>query len=147
MPGFGATMLGDLDSGLGVAVAVNATDERDLTEDVAAAILDLQRDRAEPRVADPLAVAEAAELRGRLHRRRRQVPIAAEGDRLLLDGQPLEPRGSDRFLADRADLSALPARLPARGGPGRRAPCTAETSTGARGARPNVPAPPPEWSA
>ncbi len=30
MPGFGTTMLGDLDSGLGVAVGVNARDEQDL---------------------------------------------------------------------------------------------------------------------
>ena len=69
MPGFGATMLGDLDSGLGVAVAVNATDERDLTEEVAAAILDLQRDRVEPRVLDPLSVPRQAITRGPIQAR------------------------------------------------------------------------------
>ena len=102
MPGFGATMLGDLDSGLGVAVAVNATDEHDLTEEVAAAILDLQRDRAAPRVTDPLAVAEAGgATRGPTPATQAGLPTA-EGDRSSSTEKPLEPRGGDRFLADRA---------------------------------------------
>jgi hypothetical protein len=33
------------------------------------------------------------------------LTITAEGDRLLLDDHPLEPRGNDRFLADRPDLA------------------------------------------
>ncbi len=105
MPGFGATMLGDLDSGLGVAVAVNATDERDLTEEVAAAILNLYRDGAQPSVADPLAVENASDFAGVYTGDAGRLTVTAEGDRLVLDGQPLEPRGNDRFFADRPDLA------------------------------------------
>jgi D-alanyl-D-alanine carboxypeptidase len=104
MPGFGATMLGDLDSGLGVAVAVNATDERDLTEDVAEAILGLYRDEALPSVRDPLAVERAHDYAGMYAGEPGHLDIKAEGDRLFLDGEPLEPRGTDRFLAQRSDL-------------------------------------------
>jgi D-alanyl-D-alanine carboxypeptidase len=106
MPGFGATMLGDLDSGLGVAVAVNAPDERaDRTEDVAAAILGLYRDGVQPSVVDPLTVEGAADLAGVYAGPAGTLTITAEGDRLLLDDHPLEPRGNDRFLADRPDLA------------------------------------------
>jgi CubicO group peptidase (beta-lactamase class C family) len=105
MPGFGATMLGDLDSGLGVAVTVNATDERDLTAEVAAAILGLYRDGVQPSVVDPLTVEGAADLAGVYAGPAGTLTITAEGDRLLLDDHPLEPRGNDRFLADRPDLA------------------------------------------
>lgn len=43
MPGFAATMLGDLDSGLAAVALLNGTDEYDVTEDVAGYALDLQR--------------------------------------------------------------------------------------------------------
>ncbi len=105
MPGFGATMLGDLDSGLGVAVAVNATDERDQTEEVAAAILNLYRDGTQPAVTDPLAVEDAADFAGVYAGDAGRLTVTAENDRLFLDGRPLEPRGNDRFFADRRDLS------------------------------------------
>lgn len=106
MPGFGATMLGDLDSGLGVAVGVNATDERDLTEEIAVAILDLYRDgTAPPLIPDPLAVGNAADYKGVYDGDEGRLSLRADGDRLLLDQVPLEPRGVDRFFADRADLA------------------------------------------
>jgi len=105
MPGFGSTMLGDLDSGLGVAVAVNSVDERDLTEEVAEAVLDLYRDAVPPPVPDPLAVEGAVDYDGLYASDAGRLVVSAEGDRLLLDGEPLERRGTDRFLADRPDLS------------------------------------------
>ena len=147
MPGFGATMLGDLDSGLGVAVAVNATDERDLTEEVAAAILDLQRNRAEPSVEDPLSVAQAAEYAGAYTREGRRLVLTAEGDRLLLDGQPLEPRGSDRFLADRADLWHFLLGFRREEGQVVEALHGGDVYRREGAAEVLVPAPPPEWSA
>ena len=106
MPGFGATMLGDLDSGLGVAVAVNATDEQDLTEEIA---------QAHPRRSSGTERRRGPSTRWRWRTRpttracTRATPaslvVVVEGDRLLLDGAPLEPRGTDRFFADRPDLS------------------------------------------
>jgi hypothetical protein len=105
MPGFGTTMLGDLDSGLGVAVGVNATDEQDLTEGVAEAILDLYRDSVAPRVRDPLAVEEASDYAGVYVGEAGRLAVSAEGHHLFLDGEPLEPRRADRFLADRPGLS------------------------------------------
>ncbi len=105
MPGFGTTMLGDLDSGLGVAVGVNATDEQDLTEGVAEAILDLYRDAIHPRVRDPLVVEEAADYAGVYVGDTGRLEVDAKGDHLFLDGEPLEPRRGDRFLAGRPDLS------------------------------------------
>jgi len=104
MPGFGTTMLGDPDSGLGVAVGVNATDERDLTEVVAEAILRLYRDGARPSVTDPLAVEDATDYEGVYVGEAGRFAVTADDDRLLLDGEPLEPRGTDRFFADRPDL-------------------------------------------
>ena len=105
MPGFGATMLGDLEAGLGVAVAVNATDERDATQEVARAILDLYRDGTQPTVADPLTVEGAADFAGVYTGAAGRLAVTAEDDRLFLDGRPLEPRGNERFLADRPDLA------------------------------------------
>jgi D-alanyl-D-alanine carboxypeptidase len=105
MPGFGATMLGDLEAGLGVAVAVNAADERYATQDVARAVLDLYRDGIQPTIADPLRVEGAAEFVGIYTGAAGRLAITAEDDRLFLDGKPLEPRGNDRFLADRPDLA------------------------------------------
>jgi CubicO group peptidase (beta-lactamase class C family) len=64
MPGFGATMLGDLDSGIGVAVAVNSYDEQDFTERIADALLELYRGGALPAIPDPLAVEDAADYAG-----------------------------------------------------------------------------------
>ncbi len=105
MPGFGTTMLGDLESGLGVAVGVNAIDEQDLTEGIAEAILDLYRDAVPPRVRDPLSVEDAADYAGVYVGEAGRFAVSAEGDHLLLDGEPLEPRRRDRFLAERPDLS------------------------------------------
>jgi D-alanyl-D-alanine carboxypeptidase len=104
MPGFGTTMLGDLDSGLGVAVGVNAPDERDLTEVVAEAILRLYRDGVPPSVPDPLAVENATDYVGVYVGEAGRLAVSAKDDRLLVDGEPLEPRGTDRFFADRPDL-------------------------------------------
>lgn len=105
MPGSGATMLGDLDSGLAVAVAVNSTDERDLTEGIAEEVLALFRDGTAPRAPDPLAVEDAADYAGVYESDASRLAVTLDGDWLLLDGQALEPRGPDRFFADRPDLS------------------------------------------
>ena len=105
MPGFGTTMLGDLDSGLGVAVGVNATDEQDLTEGIAGAILGHFRDGALPPVPDPLAVDAAVDYAGVYAGEAGRLELRADGDRLLLDGAPLELRRGERFLADRPDLA------------------------------------------
>jgi CubicO group peptidase (beta-lactamase class C family) len=43
MPGFGSTMLGDFDAGLGVAVLLNGPDEHDVTAAVASYALELHR--------------------------------------------------------------------------------------------------------
>jgi hypothetical protein len=105
MPGFGTTMLGDLDSGLGVAVGVNATDEQDLTEGTAEAILGHFRDGALPPMPDPLTVEAAGDYAGVYAGDAGRLELRADGDRLLLDGAPLELRRGERFLADRPDLA------------------------------------------
>jgi D-alanyl-D-alanine carboxypeptidase len=147
MPGFGTTMLGDLDSGLGVAVAVNATDEQDLTEGVAEAILELYRDGALPPVPDPLAVDSAADYAGVYTGAAGRLRVSAEGNHLFLDGDPLEPRRSDRFLADRPDLSLYFLRFRREG---RRVVAVVHGGDVYRqeGVRADVaPAPPDEWHA
>jgi D-alanyl-D-alanine carboxypeptidase len=107
MPGFRATILGDLGAGIGVAVAANA--ESDLVGSVAEATLELFRDGAIPPVADPLAVEDASDYEGMYTGRAGRLELVAEGDRLFLAGEPkvpLEPRGAPgRFLADRPDLA------------------------------------------
>ncbi len=105
MPGFGATMLGDLDAGLGVTVAVNGIDEADVSEVVAEAILGLYRDGARPSVVDPLAVEDAGDFAGIYIGEAGRLVVTAEGDRLLLGGAPMEPRGGERFFGGRPDLA------------------------------------------
>lgn len=108
MPGFGATMLGDLDTGLGVVAAVNATDDRDLTEAVAEAILGLYRDGAAPSIPDPFAVEDAADYEGLYEGPAGRLDIRAERDRLVLAGDEpvtLEPHRRDRFLAGLPELA------------------------------------------
>jgi CubicO group peptidase (beta-lactamase class C family) len=53
MPGFGSTMLGDLDSGLAAAVLLNGPDEHDVTDAVATYALDLARGADLPPPGDP----------------------------------------------------------------------------------------------
>ena len=48
MPGFGSTMLGDFDAGLGVAVLLNGPDEHDVTAAVASYALELHRGGPNP---------------------------------------------------------------------------------------------------
>jgi CubicO group peptidase (beta-lactamase class C family) len=48
MPGFGSTMLGDFDAGLGVAVLLNGPDEHDVTAAVASYALELYREGPTP---------------------------------------------------------------------------------------------------
>ena len=116
MPGFGSTMLGDLDSGLGVVVGVNATDEQDLTEGVAEAILALYRDGISPRVRDPLAVEDAADYAGVYLGEAGRLGIEVKGGHLFLDGEPLTVRRGNRFLAGRPDLSLYFLRFRREGG-------------------------------
>jgi CubicO group peptidase (beta-lactamase class C family) len=147
MPGFGATMLGDLDSGLGVAVGVNAYDEQDLTEGVAEAILDLYRDAVAPRVRDPLAVEDAADYAGVYVGEAGRLAVSAEGDHLLLDGEPLEPRRTDRFLAARPDLSLYVLRFRREDGRVVEAVYGGDVYRREGSAPASAPAPPSEWSA
>jgi CubicO group peptidase (beta-lactamase class C family) len=147
MPGFGTTMLGDLDSGLGVAVGVNATDEQDLTEGVAEAILDLYRDAVAPRVRDPLAVEDAADYAGVYVGEAGRLAVSAEGGHLLLDGEPLEPRRSDRFLAARPDLSLYFLRFRREDGRVVEAVHGGDVYRREDSAPASGPAHPPEWNA
>lgn len=150
MPGFGATMLGDLGAGLGVAVGVNATDELDLTEDVAEAILDLYRDGTAPAVADPLAVEDAADYEGEYAGARGRLVFHADGDRLVLGGDeptPLEPRRSDRFLADRPDLALFLLRFRREGGRVVEAVHGGDVYRREEAPSPPAPAAPAEWAA
>jgi CubicO group peptidase (beta-lactamase class C family) len=150
MPGFGATMLGDLSSGLGVAVAVNAVDEHDLTEQVAEGILSLFRDDIRPAVIDPLATGDAVELAGLYVGDAGRLELVAEGGRLLLDGREritLEPRGAGRFYTDRAGLSLFHLDFRRENGSVVEAVHGADVyrRDGVAGAP--APAPPPEWNA
>ncbi len=58
-----------------------------------------------PRVRDPLAVAEASDYAGVYVGEAGRLVVSAEGHHLFVDGEPLEPRRTDRFLADRPGLS------------------------------------------
>ena len=113
MPGYQALMAGDLEAGLGVAVAVNTGESGPALESVAAAALDLFREgKAPPAVPDPFSVGSAADFAGVYVGDAGRLELAAEGDRLLLGGRaaraarerPLPRRGSA--------LRALPARAP-----------------------------------
>jgi CubicO group peptidase (beta-lactamase class C family) len=107
MPGFCATIHGDLEAGIGVAAAANA--ESDALAGVAEAVLALFRDGTRPPpVPDPLNVEDAADYEGLYEGGAGRLELVAEGDRLLLAGEPtvpLEPRGDDRFLVDRAEFA------------------------------------------
>jgi D-alanyl-D-alanine carboxypeptidase len=102
MPGFGATILGDLDAGLGLALAVNAIDEQDVTAAIAEAVLALYRDGTSPSVPDPLAVEEAGGYEGTYAGEAGRLHVRADGDRLFLGETALEPRGRDLFLGETA---------------------------------------------
>jgi D-alanyl-D-alanine carboxypeptidase len=105
MVGYGSTMLGDIDAGLGVVVLVNGPDEGNLTWQLATAALALYRDdQSVPPLPDLLAVPDADDYAGAYSNPTGRFELEAHGDRLLLDGVPLEPRGPDRFYADRPDL-------------------------------------------
>jgi D-alanyl-D-alanine carboxypeptidase len=105
MPGFRAWIVGDPDAGLGVAVATNTAEPTMALDQLAAVALELFRDgAAPPAVPHPLAVENAADYAGTYEGQAGRLELVAEGDRLLLDRAPLEPRRADGFLADRADL-------------------------------------------
>jgi D-alanyl-D-alanine carboxypeptidase len=114
MPGFGSTMLGDLEAGLGVVVLVNSTDEGSLTEEVAEAVLDLYRGTtaAPPAVADPIVVENAEDYAGTYSSAERRLVLVSEGARLVLEHAaarvPLERRRGDRFLVDHPDFALFP---------------------------------------
>jgi D-alanyl-D-alanine carboxypeptidase len=150
MPGFGATILGDLDAGLGVAVAANA--DTDVIGSIAEAILELFRDgKSPPPVPDPLTVEDPSAYEGVYSGDAGRLELVARGDRLLLAGKPevpLEPRGDPgRFLVDRPDLARFLLELHREDG------VVVEAVHGGdvyrREGVPAVtpPAAPPEWSA
>jgi D-alanyl-D-alanine carboxypeptidase len=150
MPGFGATMLGDLSSGLGVAVAVNALDEHDLTEELAEAILGLHRDGLEPPPVDPLTTGDAADYAGRYVGDGGSLELVAEGHRLMLAGAervPLEPRGPGRFYTEHAGLALF--HLDFRREDGRVVEAVHGGDVYRRNGAAGAPAaaPPPEWHA
>jgi D-alanyl-D-alanine carboxypeptidase len=115
MPGFGSTLLADVEAGLAAVVLVNGPDEGDLTELVAVYALDALRAAAagarlpEPPVYDPLRVESAAEYAGRYEGPGGGLTVEAEGDRLMLERGaerlPIEPRAADRFFVPHDDLS------------------------------------------
>lgn len=148
MVGYGSTMLGDLDAGLGVTVLVNGPDEGYLTWKMATATLALYRDdQSVPPLPDLLAVPNADEYAGDYSNGNDRWEIEAHSDRLLLDGVPLEPRGPDRFYADRSDLELFLLSF------GREDGAVVEVAHGAdvygrEGGRRAMPAnPPTEWAA
>jgi D-alanyl-D-alanine carboxypeptidase len=103
MPGYQALMAADPEAGMGVTLATNTGEESPVLEAVAAAALDFFREGiAPPDVPDPLAVEHAAEYEGVYGG---TLELTAHGDRLLLAGEPLEPRGADRFLVPDPRLS------------------------------------------
>jgi D-alanyl-D-alanine carboxypeptidase len=150
MPGFGATILGDLDAGLGVAVAANA--ESDVTGSIAEASLELFRDGTSPSsVADPLTVEHASAYEGVYSGGAGRLELVAAGDRLLLVGEPdvaLEPRGgAGRFLVDRPDLALFLLELRRENGRVVEAVHGGDVYRHEGAARVATPAAPPEWSA
>ncbi len=152
MPGFGSTMLGDLEAGVGVVVLVNSTVEGSLTEEVAEVALDLYRGAAAPpAVRDPLEVENAEDYAGTYSSGERRLVLAADGVQLVLEHGgarvPLERRRGDRFLVEHAELALVPLAFEREGD------MVVAASHGSdvyarEGAR-TLPAdsPPPEWSA
>ena len=109
MPGFGSAMDADSDAGMGAVVLVNGPDEGNLTEQVAHTAVDLYRgSRSGLELPDPLAVEKAEDFAGR-YSGARDLTLAAEGGRLVLEHAetrvPLEPRGDGRFLVDHPDFA------------------------------------------
>jgi hypothetical protein len=153
MPGFGSTMVGDLDAGLGVVALVNSTDEGSLTEEVAEAALDLYRGAAAapPAVPDPLAIDNAGDYAGTYSSADGRLVLAAEGERLVLERAgarvSLERRRGDRFLVDHPDFALFPLAFE-RDGEMVVAAIHGSDVYAREGAR-TLPAcsPPPEWSA
>jgi D-alanyl-D-alanine carboxypeptidase len=150
MPGFGATILGDLHAGLGVAVAANA--ESDVIERIADAALQLFQDgRGPPPVLDPLTVEDASAYEGVFTGDAGRLELVAEGDRLYLAGEPrmpLEPRGDPgRFLVDHPDFALFLLELRREDGRVVEAVHGGDVyrREGAPAAAP--PAAPPQWSA
>jgi CubicO group peptidase (beta-lactamase class C family) len=151
MPGFGSTMLGDLNAGLGVAVLVNGTDEGDLTHEVAAAALALHRDGASPPPpADPLVSERASEYEGTFVADDRRLALRADGERLLLasaDRVVLEPRGEDRFFVDHLDFARFLLRFRRQDGSVVQATHGSTVYTREGSAERLDPKPPREWLA
>jgi D-alanyl-D-alanine carboxypeptidase len=115
MPGFVATMVGDLDAGLGAVVLLNGPDEAEIVNRVADHALDVfragQDDRPQPAPpsVDPCAVENAGDYAGRWESERGELVLEASEGRLelCLDGVrvPLESRREDAFLVPHADFA------------------------------------------
>lgn len=114
MPGFGSSLLADLEAGLAAVVFLNGGDEGNLTQLVAVYALDVFRAAAEgaelpaPPVYDPLRVDSPDEYAGRYDGPGGGFELEAEADRLILarggDRVALEPRTADRFFVPHDDF-------------------------------------------
>jgi D-alanyl-D-alanine carboxypeptidase len=115
MPGFVATMVGDLDAGIGAAVLLNGPDEAGVVNRVADYALDVfraeqeKRPPPEPPSVDPCAVSCADAYAGRWASERGDLVLEASEGRLeLCRGGvrvPLEPRREDAFLVPHPDFA------------------------------------------
>lgn len=115
MPGFVATMVGDLDAGLGAVVLLNGPDEAGIVNRVADYALDVfraeQDDRPPPEApsVDPCAVENADDYAGRWASERGELVLETSEGRLELcvDGVrvPLESRREDVFLVPHPDFA------------------------------------------
>lgn len=114
MIGYSARILGDLESGIGVALMINGPGEQNALAAYALEVLRSAVDRKPlpplPPVEQPLRVKNAADYAGTYASPGgKTLALAAEGERLLLvhDGKriPLEARGEDSFYVPHPDFA------------------------------------------
>ena len=113
MLGHHATMMADLDNGIGTAVLTNGTLEPTEVADFAlravrAAMAGERIPQARAETAEPGSVPNAADYAGEYAGEGRGFRVTAQGGALSLDAvggaAPLERRGRDRFYADHPDF-------------------------------------------
>jgi CubicO group peptidase (beta-lactamase class C family) len=113
--GYLATMLGDMDEGIGAVILLNCpapSDKEDIAEfgvDLIQAMRKGLKLPDRPQTVDPRHCKNAADYAGRYRGTNRTISLKAEDGRLLLAGAAgdivLENRGEDRFYADHPDLA------------------------------------------